>query len=92
MGREELQGLTIRQYYGTSNLEKPLTADSASFLRSWAREEVAEMGRRERRLPEPLLQRPRASYALWYSSLPAEEQRAEQHRYRMTEDELLGRK
>jgi hypothetical protein len=54
--------------------------------------EVAEDKRRERRLPDPLMEPMKASYSRWYFSLPAEEQRAEQRRHGLTEDELLGRK
>lgn len=88
---EELQGLTIRQYYGTSELEKPLTSDSAIYLRAWAQRSVRPHLQRERRTPEPLMLPLSASYALWYASLPEYEQKAEQTRYGLTEDELLGR-
>lgn len=88
---EELQGLTIRQFYGTSELEKPLTDDSARFLASWMREEVRHMDWRERKCGEPLLHDTGAGYVRWYLSLTPEARDAEQQRYGLTEDQLLGR-
>ena len=74
---------------GRGRLEHPLTAASAAFLRTWARQ-VRGMYERGRRLPL-LLQPLVASYARWYASLPSEARTSERRRHRLTEDDLLGR-